>query len=284
MLKFGLNYKIKIQVNESEEVEVKFPITCEFKIDRNTLSQANTSSFSLVNLSENTRNKIYKDQYTTTVYKAIEFYAGYGNDLSLLFKGNIKRAYSERNGTDFYTRIEAYDGGFAFVNGYSSRSFSAGTSQNKVLDSLVADLPNIKKGVIGKGFEDDLKKGNCYNDNTMKVLRAITNDHVFIDNEKVNILLDEECVQGNIAKIEANTGLLGTPLKEESSINFNMIFEPRLLVGQSIYLQSTTEKNFNGLYKVVGFKHAGTISGSVPSKVVTSGNLWYGKNPLVLVN
>lgn len=284
MIKFGLNYKIKIQVNDTEEIEVKYPISCEFSIDRNTLSQANTSSFSLVNLDENTRNKIYKDQYQTTVYKGIEFYAGYGNDLSLLFKGNIKRAYSERIGTEFYTKIEAYDGGFAFVNGYSSRSFTAGTSQNFVLDSLVSDLPNLNKGVIGKGFEDDLKRGNVYNDNTMKVLRAITNDHVFVDNEKVNILLDEECIRGSIVKINANTGLLGTPLKEESSITFNIVFEPRLLVGQALYLESQTEKNFNGNYKVIGFKHAGMISGSVPSKVITSCNLWYGKNPLVLVN
>lgn len=284
MIKFGLNYKIKIQVNDTEEIEVKYPISCEFSIDRNTLSQANTSSFSLVNLDENTRNKIYKDQYQTTVYKGIEFYAGYGNDLSLLFKGNIKRAYSERLGTEFYTKIEAYDGGFAFVNGYSARSFTAGTSQNKVFDSLVSDLPKLNKGVIGKGFEDDLKRGNVYNDNTMKVLRAITNDHVFVDNEKVNILLDEECIEGSIVKINAETGLLGTPLKEESSIIFNIVFEPRLLVGQALYLESKTEKNFNGNYKVIGFKHAGMISGSVPSKVVTSCNLWYGKNPLVLVN
>ena len=63
-----------------------------------------------------------------------------------------------------------------------------------------------------------------------------------------------------------------------------MIFEPRLLVGQALYLESTTEKNFNGNYKVIGFKHAGNISGSVASKVITSANLWYGKNPLVLVN
>lgn len=284
MIKFGLNYKLKIQVNDTEEIEVKYPISCDFNIDRNTLSQANTSSFSLVNLDENTRNKIYKDQYQTTIYKGIEFYAGYGNDLSLLFKGNIKRAYSERIGTEFYTKIEAYDGGFAFVNGYSARSFTAGTSQNKVLDSLVSDLPNLKKGVVGKGFEDDLKRGNVYNDNTMKVLRAITNDHVFVDNEKVNILLDEECLQGSVVKINANTGLIGTPLKEESSITFNIIFEPRLLVGQALYLESQTEKNFNGNYKVIGFKHSGMISGSVPSKVITSCNLWYGENPLVIVN
>lgn len=283
-LKFGLNYKIKIQVNDTEEIEVKYPISCEFSIDRNTLSQANTASFTLINLAENTRNKIYKDQYQTTVYKGVEFYAGYGQDLSLLFKGNIKRAYSERTGTEFYTKIEAYDGGYAFVNGYSARSFNAGTPKNDILDSLISDLPKLKKGVVGKGFEDDLKKGNVYNDNTMQLLRAITNEHTFVDNERVNILLDEECLRGNVVQINANTGLLGTPLKEESSITFNMIFEPRLLVGQALYLESTTEKNFNGNYKVIGFKHSGNISGSVASKVITSVNLWYGKNPLVLVN
>ncbi len=58
----------------------------------------------------------------------------------------------------------------------------------------------------------------------MQLLRAITNEHTFVDNERVNILLDEECLRGNVVQINANTGLLGTPLKEESSITFNMIF------------------------------------------------------------
>lgn len=284
MQKFGLNYKLEVQTSDNSYVEISYPLTCEFSIDRNTLAQANTASFTVYNLDQNTRNKCYKDLYQTTVYKGVEFYAGYGENLSLLFKGNIKRGYSERVGTNFFTKIEAYDGGFAFVNGYSNKSFSAGTPKNEILDSLIADLPKVKKGIVGKGFDEKLVKGNTYDDNTMKLLRSITNEHIFIDNERVNILTDEECLPSNLPMITADTGLLGTPLKEESSIAFNMVFEPRLLVGQEIYLESSTEPSYNGSYKVIGFKHSGTISASTPSKVITKGNLWYGANPVVLVS
>lgn len=283
MQKFGLNYNIVVQVGENE-IEVKYPVTLEFSITRNTMAQANTASFTLHNLSEDTRNKIYKDQYRTQIYKGVRFYAGYGDDLVLLFQGNIKRAYSERIGVDFFTKIEAYDGGFAFANAYTTRSFSAATSKTAIINSLIEDMPMLKKGKISPKFEENIKKGNSYNGNTMQLLRSMTSNHIFVDNEKVYCLDDEECISGNVNEINSNTGLLGTPLKEESSLTFNIIFEPRLLVGQMVYLQSETEKNFSGQYKVIGFKHGGTISGAVASSVITSVNLWYGAKPLVLVN
>jgi hypothetical protein len=55
-----------------------------------------------------------------------------------------------------------------------------------------------------------------------------------------------------------------------------MIFEPRFLIGQALALESFTEKNFNGVYKVIGVKHKGVISDSVCGNAITSVTLWHG--------
>ena len=59
-----------------------------------------------------------------------------------------------------------------------------------------------------------------------------------------------------------------------------MLFEPRLTLGQIINLQSTTNKQYNGLYKVVGFTHRGTISPAVCGDLRTTVNLFIGQGEL----
>lgn len=61
-----------------------------------------------------------------------------------------------------------------------------------------------------------------------------------------------------------------------------MIFEPRIVVGQVIEIQSRIAPMFNGQYKLYGLKHSGTISGAVAGDVTTEiqmlvGSQLYGR-------
>lgn len=281
MDKFGRNYILKVET-DSGNIEITLPFTLNFSVDRNIMSNANTSKITILNLSENIRKQIYKDRYDTLKYKGIELRGGYGDkkeDLPIIFKGNIKQAYSERVGTEYETRIEAYDGGFAFLNGYTDVAFSSGTPQNQVLDRIIADLPNVNKGIIG-GLTDTLPRGNSYSGNSCQLLDSLTNGHFFIDNENAYCLLDNECIEGNIQVITSASGLLGSPLREDTFLTFRTLFEPRLLIGQIIELNSQTENNFNGQYKVIGFKHNGIISSAISGTCITTVSLYFGTEQL----
>lgn len=285
MIKWGRNYILKIQVDDNQEIEITLPITLDFKITRNALATANTARFTLYNLSENTRRKIYKDKFSTTVYKGIELRAGYGEkkeDLPLVFKGNIKQAYSHRQQTEYLTEIECYDGGFAFLNGETDLSFAANTPDNQILDAMIKTLPGVNKGIIGD-FNDKLPRGNGYRGNTTELLNTISGGNFFIDNETAYCLKEDECIQGNINVITSASGLLGSPQREETLLTFDIIFEPRLLIGQIIELKSETEKAFNGTYKVINFEHKGTISAAVGGKCTTRCGLYYGAKLLKVV-
>lgn len=285
MQKWTRNYILSVQTGDKTYIDITPPLTLSFRISRNTNASANTARITVLNLSEDTRLKIYKDKYDTKIYKGIELRAGYGEDvrtLPLIFKGNIKQAYSHRNGVDYQTDIEAYDGGFAFLNGYTERTFAEGTSDFQILGALIKDLPAVNKGVIGS-FPGSLPRGNSMSGSTTALINQVCKDNFFVDNEKAYCLQENECFMGNVTEINSNTGLMGSPLREENLLTFTMMFEPRLQIGQYVHLTSTTEKLFNGDYKVIGVEHNGTISDAQSGTCTTKVSLFYGTEKLRIV-
>lgn len=277
MKKWTRNYVLTVQVDRkaADYIDITSPLTLSFNIKRSCNASANTGTFTILNLAESTRRKIFMDRYQTLYYKGVELSAGYGDDKEewpLIFKGNIEQAFSKRNGVNYETTINAFDGGFAYRNGRTERAFAEGTSDKQIIETLLKDLPGIKKGAIGN-FDATLPRGNSLNGNTMKILNDVSEGHLFIDLEKLNCLRRYEGLQGNLTTLNADSGLLGSPLREESFLTFTMIFEPRLQIGQFVKLESQTETEFNGTYKVIGLEHNGTISGSQSGKCTTKVSL-----------
>ena len=287
MKKWTRNYVLTVQVDHRalDYIDITSPLSLEFNINRSCNASANRATFTILNLAESTRRKIFMDRYQTLCYKGVELRAGYGDDREewpLIFKGNIEQAFSKRNGVNYETTINAFDGGFAYRNGRTERAFAEGTPDKQIIKTLLNDLPGIKLGAIGD-FGATLPRGNSFNGNTMKLLNDISEGHLFIDLEKLNCLRRNEGLQGNLVTLNADSGLLGSPLREESFLTFTMIFEPRLQIGQFVKLESQTETTFNGTYKVIGLQHNGVISGSQSGRCTTKVSLNYIKDiPVIL--
>ena len=275
--KFDRNYILSVQTNTGKTLTVKRPFTVEFEIHRNSFSSANVASFRIYNLSEDNRSQIRKDPMDSDDLRNMSFTAGYGDNLSLGFAGNISQAWSVREGNNIVTQIESFDGGFAYTNAITDNAFPAGTPQTAVIDSLVASLPGVTKGSIGN-YPGSLSKGNAYSGNTTAILTEITGGGFFIDNGKAHCLGDNECVTSEVTLIDAASGLLGTPLLEQQRVLFDVLFEPRLVIGQQLQLKSLTAPNFNGFYKLTGLKHRGTISDAICGDAITSVELISGHN------
>ena len=279
------NYVLRVQTGDGTYIEIRPPLTLSFKVSRSTGADANTAKLTVYNLAERTRNRIYKDQHDIRNYKGVELHAGYGTQgktLPLIFKGNIKRAYSHRQGTEYLTEIECYDGGFAILNGSTSRTYAGGTSDRQIITDLFKDLPGITSGAVGK-FSGTLPRGNAMSGSPAELLKSATGGGFFIDCEKAYALKENECVSGPLTEISARTGLLGTPMREETKLTVDMIFEPRLRLGQKVRLSSLTERIYNGDYKVLGVEHSGTISEAVSGECKTRATLYFGTAALEMV-
>ena len=266
------SYKLSVQKEDGETLVITNPFTLEFEIQRNTLSSVNTANIRVYNLSKQSRNHIRRDQFDFGVVKKVKLEAGYGSDLSVIYQGTIYRAQSVRQSTNMITTIESQDGGWAAVNSKYSQQFPAGTENQTIINSVVEQLKKdgISTGAIG-AREGTIPRGNSFSGATVEVLRQVSGDGFFIDNETVHVLGDNEFIEGNILLITSASGLLGTPTKENLFVSFDILLETRIKIGQKIRLESVTvDDDINTEYKVVAVTHKGTISEAVSGQCITS--------------
>lgn len=290
MPKFIRNYELRVQANDGTFVVVTTPFTIEFDVVRKLLGSANVSTIRVMNLKEATRNLILKDQFAYNDIRTVILKAGYGKELYTVFHGNVTRCFSVRQGTTFVTQIEAFDGGDAYNNSFTSIPVVANTPNRSVISRLFDDLEKkgVKPGKIGS-YGGNTLKGNSYDGRTVDILGEILggpSGGFFIDNMTANALKTNEVLPDDEADtliVSASSGLIGTPLREQQYLNFDIIFEPRLKIGQRIRLDSITGANFNMYYKVQGIHHKGTISDAVCGNLLTSISVFYGIGQLTQV-
>ena len=282
MDKINRNYLLRVQEQSGLFIEIERPFTVEFSIERKYLAANAQSVIRVFNLSQNNRNQIRKDQMDLTNLREVSLKAGYGTNIPLVFTGNISQAWSVRQGVNFITEIVCEDRGFASVNGITNTTFKAGTPRQSIIEALVDSLKNlgISRGVIGR-YPGALVRGNSYNGNTIEILNELTGGGFFIDNGKAYCLGDNEVYTGELETITSDSGLLGTPVRENNLLHVEMIFEPRLAIGQKIKLDSrelvaAEGDDPNAIYKVVSIKHTGMISETVCGEAITSAGLSSG--------
>jgi hypothetical protein len=273
--KFGRNYNVLINLPDIGEVlSIEPPFTIYFNVKRNNLASANTLELDIYNISPESRGKIFQDRFNPKQYKQIIFQAGY-DKLYTLYQGNIFYSYSYGKGTEVITHIMARDGGFDISNAYSNVSVEKGTQVEDLIKLLAKDFKYINLGEIGE-TGGELKRGRVLSGSTFALINEETGNKFFIDNEKLLVLKDNEVVKGEVPLLSFETGLLGTPRREDSYLSVDLIFQPDLIIGQVVEIKSRIMPEYNGQYKVIGISHCGMISESVCSKVVTTVNLLIG--------
>lgn len=302
--KFGRNYHLSVSLQDGSTLTIEPPFTIEFDVTRNILTSANVCQVRIYNLSAKNRDLIRFDFSNYSTLRPIALRAGYGTNLPLIFSGNISQAWSVREGVNFITTVECFDGGFAFVQGQTpaGTNFPAGVEMESVFTTLMGNLPGTSFGDIGPsyligadGTPIKTTRSTSYSGNTADILNELSGGGLFIDNGRSYILSSSECRKGQVALIDSNTGLIGTPLREDNIVTFDMLFEPGLIIGQLIQLQSLTNplvnslnnntgENVNGFYKTVSVKHRGMISESVCGDAITTCEFFFGPKSLNVVS
>ena len=262
MSKLGRIYRLEIRDKNNELLVFTPPLTMEFTVDRTTLSSANVSSIILRNLSKDSRERLQKDAWVYESYREMKLYVGYETtSLQLVATGNVQQAHSVRAGSDWFTSISCYDGGWAIHNARSNFSITRGTPVNDVVGRLVNDLVDsqgVSRGEIGN-FNGTYKRGNTLSGSTLNLLNEVTAGSAFIDNGRINVLRDDEFIPSTIF-IDSETGLLETPIRENFFARITTLLEPRINLQMKIRLESEGGVDINGEHIVYSLSHSGTIS------------------------
>lgn len=283
--KFARNYELTTMTSGGESLVIKPPFTLDFNIVRSTLADVSSSTFKIYNLGKSARNLLREDKGDFDKNKNIILKAGYGENLTEVFKGNLSNGFSYRQGTNFITDLTCQDGGYAVVNSVFERSYPKNTQYRSIVKNMAESLaPSVTVGSIGE-ISGSTTKGNSFSGSPIALINELVGNSIFIDKEKVNILNDSEVLDDPIFVIKPQTGLLATPTRHFTWVNVEMLFEPRISVGARVQLESFSDDSFSGssealnsLYKVTSVQHSGVISQSQSGSVKTTIGLQPGKN------
>ena len=275
---FDARYRVTVYSN-TETTIVEYPITCKFTVTRGTFSQSNSATIQLYNLAPSTRNQIFQDQWTNAIdkskWKYVHLEAGWGNTVSLIFRGRIMQAYSYKSGgqTDVITEIQAV--ALDIFDYPTSHTFAAGTSFRDALKTIASDMPNVAVGNIG-AFEGVFQSPTTFDGLAMEEISKHTGGHAFVDNGLLNVLMDNEVIDVPVPVISDDTVLLETPMRRDANLEVKTLFLPDLIAGQLVEVKSSVQTQFNGQYKLVGFTHDCLISPTQAGSRTTQLVLWIG--------
>lgn len=273
---FDARYRVTVYSN-TETTIVEYPITCKFTVTRGTFSQSNSATIQLYNLAPSTRNQIFQDQLNLdpNKMKYVHLEAGWGNTVSLIFRGRIMQAYSFKSGgqTDVITEIQAV--ALDIFDYPTSHTFAAGTSFRDALKTIASDMPNVAVGNIG-AFEGIFQSPTTFDGLAMEEISKHTGGHAFVDNGLLNVLMDNEVIDVPVPVISDDTVLLETPMRRDANLEVKTLFLPDLIAGQLVEVKSSVQTQFNGQYKLVGFTHDCLISPTQAGSRTTQLVLWIG--------
>ena len=272
--KLQRTYRLDIFTPENEQITIAVPFSIQFNIVRNTLASANKATITLYNLGPSTRNRVFKDRFSTTEYFRVSLFAGYGNRLHEVFLGNILEAYSYRDQTEWVTVIDAYDGMDAIQNGFTAQTVTRNTPVRELIANVVSDMPNVLLGVLGSPADGTTSRGQVLFGQSSEQLNTVTGGQYFIDLETVNVLADDERLPGIATRLDPST-LLQTPRRRQAMLEVVTLFEPQIQIGQAYEIESL-EPIYNGQYIVIGFTHNVTISEAQSGDARSDIQLYFG--------
>lgn len=288
MAKFNPHYKLKLRYLQGDkivEAVITDPISIRFNVSKNTFQSSNTTRITVYNMDAEHREGMYHDRLLFNIEKTktVTLYAGYGDaktNLTLISFGYVQQCYSTRQGTDIITEIDVQDPDI--LTQYTSKTFKAGTQKKEAyLNILREGLPDLIEGVGTESINGKFEINTTFDGLSFDMINMITGNHTFIDDNTLHTLYDHQTISNyGVYYIASETGLLGTPVRQDNILQIKMLFEPTIKIGQLVEIKTETANNkyFNGQYKVVGLSHDCSISQSEGGSRTTTLNLLYLEN------
>ena len=216
--------KIELHVFLELEKYVIKDLHVAFDILATRDSKPNTAKITVINLSESTRN-LFSEETT-----GIEFWAGYGDDLGMIFRGGWHKETSifkhYQDGQNWMTDIETGDGLKEYQDTYFDRSYSKGTLITLVLTDIAAamGLP-VVNDFIGL---DALNSGAVFSGKAHSVLDDLANEYKFawsIQHGSVEIVSPGMPPLSDAVAVllSPDTGLVGRPTITKDGLEVNTL-------------------------------------------------------------
>lgn len=292
---FYRDYRLTVGIG-NQAVIIEPPITVSFKaletVDKKSLGKL---SVSINGLKPSTRLQLLKSE-DEEKYIPVRLEVGYDGKLRQVFQGSVKSGAVKREGATHIVSLECEDGGHDYINAFTSRTVRG---KDQVVDSVLQDMPNTKKGSVTK--QQALIRPKVLVGSSSKIISDMLapDEDFFIKDERLHILKSHEVTSGNIPVVNARSGLLNTPQATKISaqddggkkakkptnepdtdpagkkdtdsstltksskgqIVFDTKLNPMLVIGGLCAVESVTNPALNGVYKIYQIETSGQNNG-----------------------
>jgi hypothetical protein len=218
-----------------------------FKVEKTRVKHPNSASLVMYNLNETHRKSFVKGQ-------PLVIEAGYVGSTSLLFKGEITKAFSNREGVDWITTVESGDGA-AINTARLSKSYNPGTTYKKVIDDLVKTLKvgtgNLTTAAAIRKQLTDFAKGFSTSGPVQDALDKVVGSMGLqwsVQDGQLQILAPNDATMEPVVVLNSSTGLIGTPEmgeakgQKKSTVSFRSLLQGSIRPGRRVQLESSAVK------------------------------------------
>lgn len=294
MLKFNRRYRCVFRVGKrvgfdkqktNQTFEIAYPYTLQFQVEAGCYQTSQRGVLRFYNINPDYQKTLWKESYDMSKYIEVELYAGYGDNMPLIFAGDVMKCYTSRKGgdTDFITEMEVSAAPEVFKSGFANQTISAGAEVSSVFNDLFNGIPDVGIGYITEEL-GKLKRSTTYIGNPIDLIKNAYGSkyEIFIENGLLNVLAEGEVKKDKVLTVTAASGLLGSPRREGALTEVEMLFEPQATVAGLVNVLSDSMPDMNGTFKCLNVSHQGIISYSGEcGKVTTKLTLTNGKNVFV---
>ena len=220
-----------------------------FKVEKSLNSKPNKSEIKIYNLTKDNRSKAEQSG------NVLLLKAGYGKNIETIFTGDVAKAKTELEGTDYVTVFELGEGEFLFKTAKADISFSKGTDLKEAITSIL-NSSGFSLGDITGLVSEKLQSPLVLSGNVRKHLDDIAtrqNLEWSIQDEKIQILKKGEATKEEVFVLSPNTGLIGIPKNRvgktegEKGIEFECLMNGKLKPGRKVQIESSF---FQGRYRI----------------------------------
>ncbi len=248
---------LEIRARDPASKDARPTLRVIFQVVRSRVKDPNTADISIYNLKKSNRVALQEKEIDTVLR------AGYVDNISQIFGGQLQRGSSVRNGSDWITSVQSGDSTKAFKSSRISKSFGGPVSVQDVLETVAKELGvglgNLKDKISEGGIRASLSEfsnGFVASGKTEKVLQRITKamGYTFsIQDGQLQLLSPGETINPDEAiLLSSSTGLIGSPEPGEKGIvKARSLMQPETLPGRKVKIESEEIDAFFRVDKVV---------------------------------
>jgi len=232
--------------------EKQFNTRFSFNIVKTASGSANKGKVSAYNLAEDSRSFIEKST------DLMQFKAGYQNNLSLLFIGNVKKVTHTRSGPDIVTTLECGDGEKQITESTIELSLGPGAKVSQVI-TAAKDALGVAAGVI-KGLPDTaFQNGFSFSGPVAELLDKMAKKAGLVwsvQNNALQIFPESDNTGETAVLLNDETGLIGVPNKTDEGFVCRSLLNPELAPGRLVQIESKM-LTIKGTFKIDKVEHTG---------------------------